>query len=99
MGLAFKGHPDLAVRLIEHGADVGAQNGSGATALMFAATFKQPVLARLLLAHEADPAATDAQGRTAADLAEAHGHAELAERLREVATDAPPSADSITKGS
>lgn len=58
-----------------------ARNGSGATALAFAAMFGREELAKALLARGADPTLTDAEGRTAAGHARREGNTELAELL------------------
>ncbi len=81
MGVCFKGHAEVAHHLLAAGADPDQQNEGGATALHFAALFKQEEIASLLLERGADPALADAQGRTAVDLARANGHTELAARL------------------
>lgn len=86
MGLAFKGHADRALDLLAAGADPNVQNPSGASALHFAAMFRQEAVAEALLAGGADASIRDAQGMTAADLAAASGHAGLAERLRNAAS-------------
>lgn len=47
-GVAFKGYEEIVARLLEHGADIDADNGGGMTPLMFAAMFgRSKVVARL----------------------------------------------------
>ena len=81
IGLGFKGFPDVARKLLAGGADPDARNGAGATALHFAAMFRQEALLDILLEHGADTTIVDSQGNTPADVAQGHGHADIAERL------------------
>jgi ankyrin repeat protein len=75
---------DLAVcrLLIEHGADVNAEQRDAYRPLHAAAQSGDEALADLFLAAGAERAATTDDGRTPADLAAAAGRHTLAERLR-----------------
>lgn len=82
MGVAFKGHADIARSLLEAGASVDRTNAAGQTALMMAALFGQVAIVEMLLEHGADRAAVDTVGNSAASLAEAQGNIKLAEALK-----------------
>ncbi|WP_261387442.1 ankyrin repeat domain-containing protein [Chitinophaga pinensis] len=69
MGVCFKGYTEIAKILLEHGAAVDAENGNGATALTFAATFGRNELIPLLLSHGASPLKKDKFGRNPIDYA------------------------------
>jgi ankyrin repeat protein len=68
--------------LLEHGADVNAQQHGGWTALHAAATHGDLPLAELLLQHGADPGLASNDGKTPLDLATERDHPEVAEALR-----------------
>jgi ankyrin repeat protein len=72
--------PEIAVLLIDAGADVLYQRDDGFTLLMTAAEASCESVARLLLAAGVDPSLTSA-GRTASDLARARGYDALADFL------------------
>lgn len=78
---AYNGHLDCVVFLVEHGAEVDAQNGAGYTALMCAATKNHSEIAEYLLSNGADPQ-IKLDGRTAADYAKNYGHRGLEFKLR-----------------
>jgi ankyrin repeat protein len=58
-------HAKLVQLLLEHGADVSARDGEGATALHNASLMRDLEVARMLLNHGADVNATDKWGWTA----------------------------------
>jgi ankyrin repeat protein len=68
--------------LLEHGADVNAQQHGGWTALHAAAKHGDLRLVELLLSRGADSALASADGRTALDLAGESGEAEVVKALR-----------------
>jgi hypothetical protein len=51
--VAFKGYEDIVSLLLEHGADIDADNGGGMTPLMFAAMFGRSQVVAQLQAHGA----------------------------------------------
>src|SRR5579872_1940707 len=51
---AEKGHTEVVRLLLQKGADIGARNYEGLTALHFALVYKHPDTARLLIARGAD---------------------------------------------
>ncbi len=51
--MAFKGYEDIVSLLLEHGADIDADNGGGMTPLMFAAMFGRSQVVAQLQAHGA----------------------------------------------
>jgi FOG: Ankyrin repeat len=67
--------------LLDHGAGVNARQQLGYTALHTAAQLGDAVMLDFLLAAGADPRATGDDGKTPADLAAAHGHTGIVERL------------------
>ncbi len=81
MGVAFKGHVDIARLLLDRGADPNRRNRAGQTAIMTAALFNQTAIIALLLERGADPNATDHAGNTAAAVARMQGNTALAEML------------------
>jgi ankyrin repeat protein len=72
---------DIVGRLLEHGADVNAQQAGGFTVLHTAARRGDRALVQLLLAHGADPGVLDGRGADARDHARRRGHLELLELL------------------
>lgn len=80
--LAGRGVGRISTMLLAHGADVRATDAGGHTALHHAAFRDDVGLVNTLLAHGADPAARNRDGKTALALAEEHGHAAVARRLR-----------------
>lgn len=68
--------------LLDSGADPNARQQVGYTPLMGAAAAGRDDLVDLLLARGADPLLMSEDGKDAASLAQDHGHAELAARLR-----------------
>jgi ankyrin repeat protein len=75
-------HLAISQLLIEHGADVNAVQADDFTPLQEAAQNGQIAMIDLLLDHGADCHAANQQGQTAYDIAQAHGHAEAAARLK-----------------
>jgi ankyrin repeat protein len=76
------GHTDLAILLIDAGAEVGGKQRHGWTPLHSAAANGNAVLVDRLIAAGADGQATNDDGRTSADVATEHGHEDIAARLR-----------------
>ena len=74
-------HGDIAVLLIDAGADVNAKQSHGWTPLHSAAANGDGELVDRLVAAGADPAATNDDGKTAADIATDSGHEKIAARL------------------
>lgn len=81
MGVAFKGHDEIARLLLAAGANVNRTNGAGQTPLMMAALFDRRAIVDLLLAAGAETGARDAEGNSAASVADAQGNAALAAYL------------------
>jgi ankyrin repeat protein len=74
-------HHDIAVLLIDAGADVNARQQAGYTPLQAAAANGDAALVRALLKAGADPHAPNDAGATPADLATERGHHDLAAEL------------------
>ena len=88
---AYNQQPAMVELLVEQGADVDRPDTSGNSPLMGCAFQGFRRVAELLLNHGADPKREDDEGRTAADLAEGHGHEQIARRLQEARPASPPS--------
>jgi hypothetical protein len=81
-------HPERVAFLLDHGADIDAAGGPDRrTALHYAAAAGHERVAAVLLERGAAPSLPDKSGLTAADLALTRGHAALARRLREAASE------------
>jgi ankyrin repeat protein len=80
--LAGKGVGRISTTLLAHGADVSAPDAGGHTALHHAAFRDDVGLVNTVLSHGADPTARNRDGKTALAIAEEHGHATVARRLR-----------------
>jgi adenosylhomocysteine nucleosidase len=76
---------EICRALLAAGADVNARQHGGFTPLHEAAQQGDDEKVELFLSAGADPMLRAEDGRTAADLAEAAGHVDVANRLREVA--------------
>ena len=76
--------------LVAAGADVNVLTDARWTPLMYAARRGERGIAEALVGHGVDPTVRDYGGDTAADVADAHGHAALAEWLRDLAEGTGP---------
>jgi len=85
-------HHEVCRVLLTAGADVRATQHGGFTPLHQAAQHGDVEMTELFLSAGADPSVLTADGRSAEDLAEAAGHADLADRLREMAAHGRPGA-------
>jgi ankyrin repeat protein len=74
-------HGDVAMLLIDAGAEVNGKQSHGWTPLHSAAANGDGDLVDRLVAAGADPTATNDDGKTAADVARAGGHGRIAARL------------------
>jgi ankyrin repeat protein len=83
-----KGHVEVVRVLLEHGADVTAQNEDELTPLHRASRSGREEIVRVLLEHGADPAARDKNRMTPLHWASARGHVEVARILLERSEDA-----------
>ena len=63
--MAFKGYPEIARLLLEHGAAVNADNGNGMTPLMFAEMFGRVEVAEILRRAGADAKSRNRYGLSA----------------------------------
>jgi len=77
MGVAFKGEPAIAQRLIAAHCDVNARNDAGQTALMMAAMFGQTDVVKLLLVNGANLTLQDHVGNTAMTLAQQQANSQM----------------------
>ena len=69
--------------LINYGANASAHDGTGVTALMFAARDGYMEIINILLNNGADKSATDIKGDTALDMAEVNGQSDVVRMLEE----------------
>ena len=76
-------HLDAAELLLQHGADVNAQDGAGRTALIVAGQTGDTALCDLLLKRGAQRSPVEAAGKTALSCALEAGHMDTARLLRE----------------
>ena len=67
MGVSFRGFSEIATLLIENKTDINQVNFSGASALIFAATFGQNEIAKQLITNGADLTLSDSRGKMAKD--------------------------------
>jgi len=83
---SFNGHLEVAIVLLDFGANVNARNKNELTPLHYAASNGHVALARLILSRGGDPRAKSREGRTPLDKAE--GHADMIALLREALSSA-----------
>ena len=76
----FNQHETVDI-LISHGANSSAHDGTGVSALMFAARDGYIEIIKVLLENGADKSAVDIRGDTALDMAKANGHEEIVKLL------------------
>ncbi len=76
-------HLETVNILINNGANASTHDGTGVTALMFAARDGYTNIIKVLLENGADKTAVDIRGETALDMAEANGQSEVARLLEE----------------
>ena len=75
------GHLDVAIRLIESGANVNAQDKVGNTPLMMAIYMDKPSLVKLLVDHSADFSIANNRGQLPVDAADRKGNKEVLQAL------------------
>ena len=78
----FNQHETVDI-LISHGANASAHDGTGVSALMFAARDGYIEIIKVLLENGADKSAVDIRGDTALDMAKANGHEEVVNLLED----------------
>jgi ankyrin repeat protein len=78
------GHTDVALLLIERGADVGVADAGGHTPLHIAADAGLTPVVRALLERGADPHAVDAEDKTPLSRAAARNHAAIIDLINTV---------------
>ena len=77
------GSVEILRMLLEHGANVGAEDGKGKTPLHFVPDFGSTEIVRVLLEHGANVGAEDNEGRTPLHVAARHGSIEVLRVLLE----------------
>lgn len=87
MWAAYEGQAEVVSALLDKGARIDLQNGSGHTALMIAAEAGREEALQRLVMRGANPALRNRDGQTALDLARAAGHDAL---VRQLASLTPP---------
>jgi ankyrin repeat protein len=78
------GDVSISKMLVENGADVNAQNQSGATALMLAAKYNHMKLCKMLVKSGADAKLKTTNKQSAFTIASQYGNYEVAEYLARV---------------
>ncbi len=78
---AMNGNLKVVQTLVDAGADINNYEGTGMTALMFAAEYNYPDIAQYLLQRGADKTMTNKSGETALDLAIKKGNTDIIELL------------------
>lgn len=81
IGTCYKGNIELTKMLLEHKANIHAQNEQGTTALIFAAQANNVALVSLLLASGANKEMKERSGRTALDYARENQNKEIMDLL------------------
>ncbi len=76
-GALFRNHDDIAILLLDHGANVNNKNTAKQTPLMFAAQFNRPRIARELILRGANVEAKDVLGNTPLSLAQKDNHPQM----------------------
>lgn len=83
MGVAFKGHENMAKWLLSHtSCSINHRNNAGQTALMMAALFDREALVGLFIEHGADVNAQDYRGNSAESLAAGQGLEHIVDMVR-----------------
>lgn len=77
------GYKEIALYLLENGAEVNAQGIKGGTALIFASYYNYPEIAKALLDRGASVDVKDNRGHTALFYAEEYGHKAIVEMLEQ----------------
>ena len=76
------GNLEITKHFIEKGATVNTQNGTGETALMYAAWLGYTDIVEFLLENHANPTLKNRRGETALTLAESKEHLEIVKILK-----------------
>jgi len=79
-------HSDIAVLLIDSGADINIRNRFGVTALLIAVAENNEVLVRKLIEKKADLTVRTDGGKTALDIAIVGGNANIIDLLKQAAS-------------
>ena len=77
-----KGDLDVLKMLVDHGANINAQDADDRTALMIAVKHRQPAMIRFLLAHGADQNIKDKYKETVLEIAQSENYTEAVEILK-----------------
>jgi FOG: Ankyrin repeat len=79
----FKGHDDIAILLMDRGANINGINRTRQTPLMIAAVYNRTRLAQELIARGANVESRDVSGNSAVTLATRQGHTDMIALLNE----------------